>query len=286
MRLLRRTIAGCRDMRARSDFSELRIFISLNSIGPSSRTRRSKPSACDASHKTLATAHDNGKTDAMPVCIRIFLARIASAHLQLLVPLKALTAQAARELHAWKMAPPPCSQGNIITRISTLALITAEALALAACGNTTEQRIGGAAVGALGTGGAAVAGRSGRWLQCRRRRHTGPFCGQTRRPPRHPLRSQDRPATITEQTQVSALSSNVLIRHPILVGCPILLTRLHAAVLEARTRDPSSSRTAKLFADGMPGKMAKTGGGGSGRASASKRCRAIAKRLCWKAAPT
>lgn len=34
------------------------------------------------------------------------------------------------------------------------------------------------------------------------------------------------------------------------------LTRLHAAVLEARTRDPSSSRTAKLFADGMP-KMAK-----------------------------
>lgn len=34
------------------------------------------------------------------------------------------------------------------------------------------------------------------------------------------------------------------------------LNRLHAAVLEARSRDPSSSRTAKLFADGLP-KMAK-----------------------------
>lgn len=44
-------------------------------------------------------------------------------------------------------------------RISTLALITAAALALAACGNTTEQRIGGAAVGA-GTG-AVVAGPVG-----------------------------------------------------------------------------------------------------------------------------
>lgn len=34
------------------------------------------------------------------------------------------------------------------------------------------------------------------------------------------------------------------------------LNRLHAAVLEARSRDPSASRTAKLFADGLP-KMAK-----------------------------
>ncbi|MDX3809975.1 MAG: phosphoribosyl-ATP diphosphatase [Bosea sp. (in: a-proteobacteria)] len=34
------------------------------------------------------------------------------------------------------------------------------------------------------------------------------------------------------------------------------LNRLHAAVQEARSRDPSSSRTAKLFADGLP-KMAK-----------------------------
>ncbi|UZF95266.1 phosphoribosyl-ATP diphosphatase [Bosea sp. NBC_00550] len=34
------------------------------------------------------------------------------------------------------------------------------------------------------------------------------------------------------------------------------LQRLHAAVLEARFRDPACSRTAKLFADGLP-KMAK-----------------------------
>ncbi|UZF90667.1 hypothetical protein [Bosea sp. NBC_00550] len=44
-------------------------------------------------------------------------------------------------------------------RISTLALIAAAGLALGACGNTTEQRIGGAAVGA-GTG-AVVAGPVG-----------------------------------------------------------------------------------------------------------------------------
>ncbi|CAH1665937.1 Phosphoribosyl-ATP pyrophosphatase 2 [Hyphomicrobiales bacterium] len=34
------------------------------------------------------------------------------------------------------------------------------------------------------------------------------------------------------------------------------LLRLHAAVLDARFRDPAISRTAKLFADGLP-KMAK-----------------------------
>jgi outer membrane lipoprotein SlyB len=44
-------------------------------------------------------------------------------------------------------------------KIVTLGLIAASALALGACGNTTEQRIGGAAVGA-GTG-AVVAGPVG-----------------------------------------------------------------------------------------------------------------------------
>lgn len=44
-------------------------------------------------------------------------------------------------------------------KISTLALLAGSAFALAACGNTTEQRIGGAAVGA-GTG-AVVAGPVG-----------------------------------------------------------------------------------------------------------------------------
>jgi hypothetical protein len=44
-------------------------------------------------------------------------------------------------------------------KISTLSFIAAAALALGACGNTTEQRIGGAAVGA-GTG-AVVAGPVG-----------------------------------------------------------------------------------------------------------------------------
>lgn len=44
-------------------------------------------------------------------------------------------------------------------RIPTLGLVVAVAVTLAACGNTTEQRIGGAAVGA-GTG-AAVAGPVG-----------------------------------------------------------------------------------------------------------------------------
>lgn len=34
------------------------------------------------------------------------------------------------------------------------------------------------------------------------------------------------------------------------------LRRLHAAVLDSRLRDPATSRTAKLFADGLP-KMAK-----------------------------
>lgn len=34
------------------------------------------------------------------------------------------------------------------------------------------------------------------------------------------------------------------------------LRRLHAAVLDSRLRDPTTSRTAKLFADGLP-KMAK-----------------------------
>lgn len=34
------------------------------------------------------------------------------------------------------------------------------------------------------------------------------------------------------------------------------LNRLHAAVLDSRLRDPAASRTAKLFADGLP-KMAK-----------------------------
>lgn len=34
------------------------------------------------------------------------------------------------------------------------------------------------------------------------------------------------------------------------------LNRLHAAVLDSRLRDPGASRTAKLFADGLP-KMAK-----------------------------
>lgn len=34
------------------------------------------------------------------------------------------------------------------------------------------------------------------------------------------------------------------------------LLRLHAAVLDSRFRDPAASRTAKLFADGLP-KMAK-----------------------------
>lgn len=44
-------------------------------------------------------------------------------------------------------------------KISTLSLLAAAALTLGACGNTTEQRIGGAAVGA-GTG-AVVAGPVG-----------------------------------------------------------------------------------------------------------------------------
>ncbi len=44
-------------------------------------------------------------------------------------------------------------------RLSHLVLATAMALALGACGNTTDQRIGGAAVGA-GTG-AVVAGPVG-----------------------------------------------------------------------------------------------------------------------------
>jgi len=44
-------------------------------------------------------------------------------------------------------------------KISTICLIGAAALTLGACGNTTEQRIGGAAVGA-GTG-AVVAGPVG-----------------------------------------------------------------------------------------------------------------------------
>ncbi|RXT44641.1 hypothetical protein B6S44_27530 [Bosea sp. Tri-44] len=44
-------------------------------------------------------------------------------------------------------------------KISTISFIGAAALTLAACGNTTEQRIGGAAVGA-GTG-AVVAGPVG-----------------------------------------------------------------------------------------------------------------------------
>lgn len=44
-------------------------------------------------------------------------------------------------------------------KISTLSFIAVAALALGACGNTTEQRIGGAAVGA-GTG-AVVAGPVG-----------------------------------------------------------------------------------------------------------------------------
>jgi phosphoribosyl-ATP pyrophosphohydrolase len=34
------------------------------------------------------------------------------------------------------------------------------------------------------------------------------------------------------------------------------LDKLHAAILEARLRDPAASRTARLFADGLP-KMAK-----------------------------
>jgi len=37
---------------------------------------------------------------------------------------------------------------------------------------------------------------------------------------------------------------------------PDSLHRLHAAILDARFRDPADSRTAKLFADGLP-KMAK-----------------------------
>lgn len=44
-------------------------------------------------------------------------------------------------------------------RLATLTLIAATALTLGACGNTVEQRIGGAAVGA-GTG-AVVAGPVG-----------------------------------------------------------------------------------------------------------------------------
>jgi osmotically inducible lipoprotein OsmB len=44
-------------------------------------------------------------------------------------------------------------------KISTLGLVAAAAITLAACGNTTEQRIGGAAAGA-GTG-ALVAGPVG-----------------------------------------------------------------------------------------------------------------------------
>jgi hypothetical protein len=44
-------------------------------------------------------------------------------------------------------------------KISTLGFVTAAAVLLAACGNTTEQRIGGAAAGA-GTG-ALVAGPVG-----------------------------------------------------------------------------------------------------------------------------
>jgi hypothetical protein len=48
---------------------------------------------------------------------------------------------------------------DIIMRIPSLLLIAAATLALGACGNTVEQRIGGAAVGA-GTG-AVVAGPIG-----------------------------------------------------------------------------------------------------------------------------
>lgn len=44
-------------------------------------------------------------------------------------------------------------------KIITVCMLAASALALGACGNTTEQRIGGAAVGA-GTG-AVVAGPVG-----------------------------------------------------------------------------------------------------------------------------
>lgn len=44
-------------------------------------------------------------------------------------------------------------------KLATIGLIAASALALGACGNTTDQRIGGAAVGA-GTG-AVVAGPVG-----------------------------------------------------------------------------------------------------------------------------
>ncbi|MCU4178657.1 hypothetical protein [Bosea sp. BH3] len=44
-------------------------------------------------------------------------------------------------------------------KFTTMALVAAAALTLAACGNTVEQRIGGAAVGA-GTG-AVVAGPVG-----------------------------------------------------------------------------------------------------------------------------
>jgi len=49
--------------------------------------------------------------------------------------------------------------GGSIMKIVTLGLIAASAVALGACGSTTEQRIGGAAVGA-GTG-AVVAGPVG-----------------------------------------------------------------------------------------------------------------------------
>jgi osmotically inducible lipoprotein OsmB len=54
---------------------------------------------------------------------------------------------------------PSISLGKIIVKTLTLTLLAVTALALGACGNRTEQRIGGAAVGA-GTG-AVIAGPVG-----------------------------------------------------------------------------------------------------------------------------
>jgi outer membrane lipoprotein SlyB len=54
---------------------------------------------------------------------------------------------------------PSISFGKIIVKTLTLTLLAVTALALGACGNRTEQRIGGAAVGA-GTG-AVIAGPVG-----------------------------------------------------------------------------------------------------------------------------
>jgi hypothetical protein len=142
----------------------LRIFIGLNSAdAPDAANRSKNESLATRTGQTILIAHANGAADAMPAVYGFLRgSQVRAASTSAFFP-SAGSETRCRDTElrrpAGRFTGADFKARTIAMKIATLSLIAASALTLAACGSTTDQRIGGAAVGA-GTG-AVVAGPVG-----------------------------------------------------------------------------------------------------------------------------